>query len=93
LTTQELTPRQEEILDFILSSTASNGFQPSYRDIMLRFGIRNPNGVKCHMIALEKKGFIKRGRSGPKSRGLARAVRFTQPISCPHCGKPIGGGQ
>lgn len=55
----DLTGRQREILDYIRSFIESEGFPPSYREIGEAFGIVSPNGIKCHLKALEKKGCIK----------------------------------
>ena len=52
-----LTPRQREIFDFIRSRRP---VPPSVREIGARFGINSPNGVMCHLRALEKKGVIRR---------------------------------
>lgn len=73
-----LTSRQSEILDFIKSEITTNQRPPTVRGIGNRFGIRSPNGVLCHLKALERKGLIERdlhmangirlvgGNSGPK---------------------------
>lgn len=53
-----LTARQAEVLAFIKAN--SGLFGPSVRQIAAQFGFRSPNGVICHLDALEKKGFITR---------------------------------
>lgn len=53
-----MTPRQEEILKFIHDFIESNGFPPSYREIGTHFNITSTFGVKRHLDALIKKGFI-----------------------------------
>src|SRR3954454_14100439 len=66
-----LTRRQREILDFINRKIDTRGFPPTIRDIGTAFDIKSPNGVMCHLKALEKKGYISRvGKS-------ARAIRPT----------------
>ena len=55
-----LTERQREIYDFIRSKIESRGYGPTVREIGLAFNIKSPNGVMCHLKALEKKGLIKR---------------------------------
>ncbi len=57
-----LTDRQAAVLEFIRDYQRENGLPPTYRDIGLRFRIGNTNGVHCHIIALRKKGFLKRQR-------------------------------
>ena len=55
-----LTERQREIYDFIKSKIESRGYGPTVREIGLAFDIKSPNGVMCHLKALEKKGLIHR---------------------------------
>ncbi len=54
----QLTERQREIYDFIKGKIESRGYGPTVREIGLAFEIRSPNGVMCHLKALEKKGLI-----------------------------------
>src|SRR6266545_8103883 len=56
----QLTERQREIYDFIKHKIESRGYGPTVREIGLGFKIKSPNGVMCHLKALEHKGFIKR---------------------------------
>jgi repressor LexA len=56
----QLTERQREIYDFIRQKIDSRGYGPTVREIGLGFEIKSPNGVMCHLKALEKKGLIKR---------------------------------
>jgi len=56
----QLTERQREIYDFIRNKIESRGYGPTVREIGQGFGIKSPNGVMCHLKALEKKGLIKR---------------------------------
>jgi repressor LexA len=55
-----LTPRQREIYSFIRSKIQGRGYGPTVREIGLRFDIKSPNGVMCHLKALQKKGLIHR---------------------------------
>lgn len=65
----ELTIRQQEILSFIRSFQAKEGMSPTVREIGKQFGIASPNGVMCHLRALEKKGSI--DRRGFTARAIA----------------------
>jgi repressor LexA len=56
----QLTERQREIYDFIRSKIEARGYGPTVREIGEAFEIRSPNGVMCHLKALEKKGLILR---------------------------------
>jgi len=52
----KLTDRQREIYEFIRKKIESRGYGPTVREIGENFGIKSPNGVMCHLKALEKKG-------------------------------------
>jgi repressor LexA len=55
-----VTERQREIYEYIREKIESRGYGPTVREIGQEFDIRSPNGVMCHLKALEKKGLIKR---------------------------------
>jgi repressor LexA len=67
-----LTKRQGEVLDFMRRHIAKHGYCPSIREIGTHFGMTSPNGVICHLKALEQKGKLKRCR-GKNGRAIARA--------------------
>src|SRR5437870_13426041 len=56
----QLTDRQREIYDFIRDKIEGRGYGPTVREIGVAFDIKSPNGVMCHLKALETKGIIKR---------------------------------
>jgi repressor LexA len=56
----QLTDRQKEIYHFIRKKIESRGYGPTVREIGQAFDIKSPNGVMCHLKALEKKGLINR---------------------------------
>ncbi|MGC1274748.1 MAG: transcriptional repressor LexA [Planctomycetaceae bacterium] len=70
---QTLTERQKEIYDFVRDKIVNRGYGPTVRDIGAHFGIRSPNGVMCHLKALEKKGLIAR------EPGKSRAIQLSDP--------------
>jgi repressor LexA len=63
-----LTEKQREIYDFIRGKIETRGFPPTVREIGEAFGIQSPNGVMCHLKALEKKGTI--SRTGFRARAI-----------------------
>jgi len=84
-----LTKRQEEILDFIVEGVRDEGFPPTLKEIAGRFGLASPNAARDHVLALERKGFLK--RTGVKSRALSlspslRAVAAAAPRGWPLLG-------
>jgi repressor LexA len=54
----KLTNRQEDILAFIKQFTLESGYPPTLREIGKHFQISSTFGVKRHLDALVKKGFI-----------------------------------
>lgn len=64
-----LTGRQFEVFSFIKEQICSKKLPPTVREIAARFGIRNPNGVVCHLDALESKGVLV--RKNVLARGLS----------------------
>jgi repressor LexA len=69
-----LTSRQKEIYDFLKDKIVNRGYGPTVREIGNQFGIRSPNGVMCHLKALEKKGLITR------ESHMSRAIQLTEPL-------------
>ena len=64
------TERQMEIYAFIRDKIHSRGYGPTVREIGQAFKIRSPNGVVCHLKALERKGLITRGKN------ISRAIEL-----------------
>jgi len=69
---KEMTARQRMIYEFIRDLVQRRGFGPTIREIADAFDIRSPNGVVCHLKALEKKGLIHRNEF------KARAIELPQ---------------
>ncbi len=63
-----LTDRQRSVLDFLKEFLLENGYPPTIREIGAHFEIRSPKGVQDHLLALEKKGHIRRAKE--RSRGI-----------------------
>lgn len=55
---RDLTKRQKQIFDFIISFLDSNGFPPTRLDISNYFGFKSKNAANDHLLCLQKKGFI-----------------------------------
>lgn len=69
----DLSPRQREILEFLVATIDQSGVFPSYREIGRALGIGSTNGVSDHLKALEKKGYVER----VGGRGASRSMRLT----------------
>jgi repressor LexA len=75
----KLTARQQQILDYIEQEVDNTGVPPSIRQIGAALGISSTNGVRSHLKALEKKGYIH--RSLRTSRGIAMLDRIKRVTS------------
>ena len=80
---QELTSRQEQVLDFIASHIDNNGYPPSQREIAAHLQVSGTLPVAKHLTALEKKGYIKRDAV---NRGIALTNSLSRSISLPIAG-------
>ena len=81
-----LTPRQREIYNFIRGKIQGRGYGPTVREIGLEFDIKSPNGVMCHLKALQKKGLIHR------EPNMSRAIQLLEdPTSAPAPGLKLLG--
>jgi len=83
---KELTNKQREILDFVISYKNEKGYPPTIKEIMENFSFSSPTAVISHLIALEKKGYIERVKK--ISRGIILKEEF---LNIPILGKiPAG---
>jgi len=76
-----LTTRQREIYNFIRSKIQGRGYGPTVREIGVQFQIKSPNGVMCHLKALQKKGLIHR------EPNMSRAIQL---LDDPTSARPTG---
>ena len=67
----QLTKRQRAVYEFIRDKIQNRGYGPTVREIGEQFGISSPNGVMCHLKALEKKGLISR------EPNMSRAIQLS----------------
>ncbi|MFO0967391.1 MAG: transcriptional repressor LexA [Gemmataceae bacterium] len=85
----QLTERQREIYDFIREKIEARGYGPTVREIGENFGIRSPNGVMCHLKALEKKGLIKREEHA--ARAIQLVAHRRPALGLPYLGAVAAG--
>ena len=80
-----LTPRQQEILDFIRNSLEVLGAPPTRTEICSAFGFASPNAAEDHLRALAKKGVI------VLEPGSARGIRLVEQLGLPLIGSVAAG--
>lgn len=59
----DLTMQQACILGFLMNYAKEKGIQPTRVEISKRFGFKSANAAQEHLLALERKGYIKMGNS------------------------------
>ena len=68
--TRPLTPRQQNVYDFIVKTMNDLGYPPTRAEISRALGFRSPNAAEEHLRALERKGAIR------VIRGTSRGIRL-----------------
>ena len=63
-----LSPKQQQIYDYIVSFSAQHGYPPSVREIGEHVGLKSPSTVHFHLKGLEAAGLI------AKAEGKTRAI-------------------
>jgi repressor LexA len=86
---ESLTERQKKIYEFLRDKIRNRGYGPTVREIGEEFGIVSPNGVMCHLRALEKKGLIIREPN--MSRAIQLAAEPIDDRSLPLAGQVAAG--
>jgi len=81
----KLTPRQQEILEFIKNSLEMLGAPPTRMEISHAFGFASPNAAEDHLKALAKKGAI------ILEPGSARGIRLVEQLGLPLIGSVAAG--
>jgi repressor LexA len=72
MSTIPLTSRQEKLLQVIEEIQAKRGYAPSLHELAQAMGITSLQGVKDHLAALERKGYVRR------TPGRRRAIEVIQ---------------
>jgi repressor LexA len=81
----ELTPRQQEILELIREQIESSGLPPTRAEICRAMGFRSPNAAEEHLRALARKGAIE------MLAGASRGIVLKQLPGIPVIGRVAAG--
>lgn len=74
---KDLTPKQQEIYDYIVQFTQDMGYPPSVREIGQAVGLKSPSTVHFHIKGLENAGVL------TKAAGKTRAMTLTDESEAP----------
>ncbi|XKE47199.1 transcriptional repressor LexA [Halomonas organivorans] len=73
-----LTPRQQNVYDFIVKTMNDLGYPPTRAEISRALGFKSPNAAEEHLRALERKGVIRVIRG--TSRGIRLPAQEPEPV-------------
>jgi repressor LexA len=82
---QELTVRQQEVLDLIRRYQDETGYPPTRADIARELGFRSANAAEEHLRALARKGAIE------MTAGASRGIRLCEESGIPVIGRVAAG--
>jgi len=71
---KKLTEKQRHILEYIERQILQKGHSPTIREIGKKFEISSTNGVRTHITALIKKGYIKKENFISRGLELVKSV-------------------
>ncbi len=86
---KDLTKKQKQVLDCIISSIRDRGYCPSVRELGRELGLSSPSTVNSHLDRLEELGYIR--REAGKSRSIRLTDRCTEPEGIPILGTVAAG--
>src|SRR5438552_14238457 len=73
-----LTRQQKKVLNIIQDFIQRKGYPPTAMEIARRMNIKWVRAVQKHIIALENKGYLKRGFGLSRGITLAESLRTTE---------------
>lgn len=81
-----LTPKQKEVLDYIIQFINDRGYAPSFREIAEGLELASPSTVHVHIQALRSRGFLKSGGAARELEPTDKAVRWGKSVLLPLAG-------
>ena len=94
---KRLTPKQQEILEYIISFQSQHGYPPSVREIGAAVGLKSPSTVHFHLKGLEAAGLITKAEGKTRAitvslgEGAAAEEAFARPDRIPVVGHVAAG--
>nr|WP_318685096.1 transcriptional repressor LexA [uncultured Acetatifactor sp.] len=90
----KITPKQQEILDYIKLEILKKGYPPTVREICETVHLKSTSSVHSHLETLEKNGYIRRDPTKPRAIEICddnfQMVR-TEMVSLPVIGNVAAG--
>ena len=90
----KITPKQQEILNYIKEEILKKGYPPTVREICETVNLKSTSSVHSHLETLEKNGYIRRDPTKPRAIEICddnfQMVR-TEMVSIPIVGNVAAG--
>ncbi|MDE7251516.1 MAG: transcriptional repressor LexA [Acetatifactor sp.] len=90
----KITPKQQQILDYIKDEILQKGYPPTVREICETVNLKSTSSVHSHLETLEKNGYIRRDPTKPRAIEICddsfQMVR-TEMVSIPVVGNVAAG--
>ena len=64
---EKITPKQQEILEYIKETILKKGYPPAVREICEAVKLKSTSSVHSHLETLEKNGYIRRDPTKPRT--------------------------
>lgn len=77
----DLTGRQREVFNFLVTYVRENGYPPTIREIREAFHLKSNRGVVDHLRALERKGYIRRDKNSSRAIEILHASGYGEELS------------
>ena len=90
----KISPKQQEILEYMKSQILERGFPPAVRDICEAVHLKSTSSVHSHLETLEKNGYIRRDPTKPRAiEILDESFNFTrrEMVNVPMVGRVAAG--
>ena len=85
--TDDLTPRQRRILEFIADTVLDRGYPPTVREIGEAVGLTSSSSVHSQLANLERKGLLHKDPTKPRAIGLADESTRPEGVVIPVLGR------
>lgn len=67
MSTGKITPKQQEILEYIKETILKKGYPPAVREICEAVNLKSTSSVHSHLETLERNGYIRRDPTKPRT--------------------------
>lgn len=94
---EQLTERQQKILDYISNTRDERGYPPSVREIGDAVGLHSPSSVHAQLATLAQKGYLTKDPTKPRAIRVQSTERrsarpATEMVDVPLVGRIAAGG-